>query len=195
MTFATAADLLRPRARGQALAYDAALVLGSGVLLTLSARIAIPLPFSPVPITAQTMTVLLLGAILGSRRGSLCVAAYLLQGALGLPVFAGGTAGLAVLGGPRAGYLLGFVAAAFTTGALAERGWDRRMGSTLAAMLLGNAAIYAFGLPWLAAFVGPRNAIPLGLVPFIPGDLLKVGLAALGLPSGWRALSLRNHRR
>jgi biotin transport system substrate-specific component len=165
------------------------------VLLTLSARIAIPLPFSPVPITAQTMTVLLLGAILGSRRGSLCVAAYLLQGALGLPVFAGGTAGLAVLGGPRAGYLLGFVAAAFTTGALAERGWDRRMGSTLAAMLLGNAAIYAFGLPWLAAFVGPRNAIPLGLVPFIPGDLLKVGLAALGLPSGWRALSLRNHRR
>jgi biotin transport system substrate-specific component len=195
MTFATAADLLRPRARGQALAYDAALVLGSSVLLTLSARIAIPLPFSPVPITAQTMTVLLLGAILGSRRGSLCVAAYLLQGALGLPVFAGGTAGLAVLGGPRAGYLLGFVAAAFTTGALAERGWDRRMGSTLAAMLLGNAAIYAFGLPWLAAFVGPRNAIPLGLVPFIPGDLLKVGLAALGLPSGWRALSLRNHRR
>jgi biotin transport system substrate-specific component len=191
MAFATAADVLRPHAQQHARVYDAALIVGCSLLLSLSANIAIPLPFSPVPITAQTMTVLLLGALLGAKRGGLCVATYLLQGAMGLPVFAGGTAGLAVLGGPRGGYLLGFIAAALTTGALAERGWDRRFGSTLAAMLLGNVVIYGCGLPWLAVFVGPESALPLGLFPFVPGDLLKLALAALALPSGWRLLGTR----
>jgi biotin transport system substrate-specific component len=135
--------------------------------------------------------VVLVGALLGSRRGALCMATYVAQGAIGLPVFAGGTSGLAVLAGPRGGYLLGFIAAAYVTGLLAERGWDRRVGTTLVAMLVGNAAIYALGLPWLAAFVGAKAALPLGLYPFVAGDLLKLALAGLALPSGWKLLGIR----
>ena len=191
MTVATVADVLRPRTSHYARVYDAALVLGGSLLVTLSASIAITLPFSPVPITAQTMTVLLIGALLGSRRGAMCMATYVFQGAMGLPVFAGGMGGLAILAGPRGGYLLGFIAAAFVTGLLAERGWDRRVGTTLAAMLLGNIVIYVLGVPWLAVFVGAERALPLGLYPFVAGDLFKLGLAGLAPPSGWRLLGTR----
>jgi biotin transport system substrate-specific component len=183
----TISDMLRPRAVQRARAYDVVLILCGSLLVTLSAQVAIPLPLSPVPISGQTLAVLLLGALLGSRRGSLSVLAYLGQGAAGLPVFAGGQMGLAHLLGPRGGYLVGFVAAAWVTGRLAERGWDRRLGSTLLAMLLGNLAIYACGLPWLALFAG-RQALAWGLYPFVVGDLLKLALATALLPTGWRLL-------
>jgi biotin transport system substrate-specific component len=103
-------------------------------------------------------------------------------------VFAGGAFGVAALAGPTGGYLVGFVPAAFVTGALAERGWDRRFVTTLAAMALGTACLYACGLPWLARYVGADRAVALGLLPFAIGDGLKIVLAALALPLGWRAV-------
>ena len=186
------ADLLRPTMRRSALLYDAALVLGASLVIALSAQVAIQLPFSPVPITGQTMAVLLVGALLGSRRGALAVLAYIAQGLAGLPVFAGGAAGLARLFGPTGGYLVGFVAAAFLVGWLAERGWDRRFGTTLAAMTLGNLVIYGVGALWLAVFVGGLSrAWSLGVVPFLPGDAIKIVLAAVLLPGGWKLLGMR----
>lgn len=182
------ADVLRPLVKRYALPYDVALVLGGSLFIALSARIAVPLPFSPVPITGQTLAVLLVGALLGSRRGALSVLTYLAQGAAGLPVFAGGTAGIVHLIGPRGGYLTGFVFAAFLIGWLAERGWDRRFGTTLAAMLLGNAVIYVVALPYLATFVGLDRVLALGFYPFIIGDLAKGISAAFFLPAGWRLL-------
>jgi biotin transport system substrate-specific component len=187
MTFRTYADILRPSARQKALAYDAILVIGGSLFIALCAQFT--LHIGPVPITGQTLGVLLTGVLLGSRRGSLSVLAYLAEGVAGLPVFApGGPLGLTRLVGPTGGYLIGFVAAAYVTGLLAERGWDRKAATALAAMLIGNATIYAFGLPWLALFVGIENTLPLGLYPFIVGDLLKTILAAVLLPTGWRLL-------
>ena len=186
------ADLLRPTMRRSALLYDAALVLGASLVIAMSAQVAIQLPFSPVPITGQTMAVLLVGALLGSRRGALAVLAYIAEGLAGLPVFAGGAAGLARLFGPTGGYLVGFVAAAFLVGWLAERGWDRRFGTTLAAMTLGNLVIYSVGAVWLAVFVGGLSgAWSLGVLPFLPGDTLKIVLAAVLLPGGWKLLGTR----
>ncbi|HHS97272.1 MAG TPA: biotin transporter BioY [Chloroflexi bacterium] len=187
----TYADVLRPATRRHALLYDLFLILGSSLLIGLGAQVAIPLPFSPVPVTGQTLAVLLTGAMLGSRRGSLAVLFYLAEGLAGLPVFAGGTAGIGHLLGPTGGYLLGFVAAAFVTGWLAERGWDRKWWTTLLAMLIGNGVLYAFGLSWLSTFVGGRAAFGLGMLPFIPGDLIKAVVAATLLPSGWRVIGGR----
>ncbi len=181
----TAVDVLRPAIRRYSLVFDAACVVAGSLLIALSAQVAIPLPFSPVPITGQTLAVLLVGAVLGSRLGSLCVLMYLAEGALGLPVFAGGALGLARLFGPTGGYLAGLLAAAFVTGWLAERGWDRRPATALLAMLAGTVVIYACGLAWLAHFVGAQRVLALGLLPFVPGDLVKLSAATALLPAGW----------
>jgi len=183
----TYADILYPTARRAAWAYDAALVAGGSLLVALAAQVTIRLPFSPVPVTGQTLAVLLVGALLGSRRGAASMLAYLVEGLIGLPVYAGGASGLAYAMGPTGGYLVGFVAAAFVTGWLAERGWDRRAGTTALAMLAGNVTIYAFGLPWLAIYVG-RQAAALGLLPYIVGDVAKLALATLSLPIGWNLI-------
>jgi biotin transport system substrate-specific component len=129
--------------------------------------------------------VLLVGAALGSRRGALALAAYLAEGAAGMPVFSGGGCCVAWLAGPTAGYLWSYPLAAFTVGALAERGWDRSPGRAGLAMLAGNGVIYVVALPWLASFVGAGQVLEAGLLPFIPGDLLKVALAAAALPAAW----------
>ncbi|MCX2728035.1 biotin transporter BioY [Thermomicrobium sp. 4228-Ro] len=183
------ADLTMPRSwRANAnarLLTSAALVVAGSVLTALAAHVSIPLPFTPVPITGQTFAVLLVGAALGSRRGAASMALYLAEGLAGLPVFAGGKAGLAVLLGPTGGYLIGFIAAAFVTGWLAERGWDRRPLTTALAMVLGNLVIYLFGVSWLAVFVGISKAPLLGMIPFLPGDLLKILLATAALPGAW----------
>ena len=187
MTFRTYADILRPSAKQKALAYDAVLVIGGSLFIAMCAQFT--LHVGPVPITGQTLGVLLTGVLLGSRRGSLSVLAYLLEGIAGLPVFApGGPLGLARLVGPTGGYLIGFVAATYVTGLLAERGWDRKVTTALMAMLISNITIYAFGLPWLAVFVGIENSLPLGFYPFVAGDLLKAILAAALLPTGWKLL-------
>ena len=183
------ADILCPATKHVAWAYDAALIAGGSLLVALAAQVTVRLPFSPVPVTGQTLAVLLVGALLGSRRGAASMLAYLVEGLIGLPVYAGGASGLAYAMGPTGGYLVGFVAAAFVTGWLAERGWDRRAGTTALAMLAGNAAIYAFGLPWLAIYVGQQAAV-LGLVPYVVGDIAKLVLAALSLPVGWKLIGM-----
>jgi biotin transport system substrate-specific component len=186
---ATYADLIRPTERRAALVYDTVLILGGSLLVALVAQISIRLPFSPIPITGQTLAVLLTGALLGSRRGALSLFTYLILGLVGLPVLASGASGLAYVLGPTGGYLVGFIAAAYVTGRLAERGWDRHVVSTSLAMLIGNAAIYGFGLSWLSIFAGAQT-VALGLLPFMLGDVIKLALAATALPLGWKLLKL-----
>ncbi len=182
-----AAAVFRPAARGKAMLYDLALVLGGSLLLGISAQVVIPLPM--VPLTGQTFAVLLLGALLGSRLGACTVLAYLAEGAAGLPVFSEARGGAAMLAGPTGGYLVGFLFAAALVGFLAERGWDRRVLSTVAAMLLGNVVLYGTGLAWLTCLAGMRTALAIGLYPFLLGEVVKVGLAAAILPLGWRMLA------
>lgn len=184
----TVADLWRPSDRMLGVLYDALLIVSGSALTALLAQGAIPLPWTPVPVTGQTLAVLLLGALLGARRAAACMGLYLVEGALGLPVFALGTGGVAHLLGPTGGYLWGFIPAAWLIGWLSEHGWDRRFSTTVAAMLAGNALIYLFGLPWLALFVGWDAVLRAGLLPFVPGDLCKLLLAALVLPNIWRWL-------
>jgi len=186
MTYNTYADILRPAARRQALVYDFLLLVGGSILLFASAQLTIRLPFSPVPITGQTFAVLLIGASLGSVRGGLVVLLYIAEGLSGLPVFAGGLAGPGIIMGPTGGYLIGFVPAVIIVGFLAERGWDRRVLTTLAAMTAGTAAIFLCGLAWLSVFQHPESLLTIGLWPFIPGAILKIVAAALLLPLGWR---------
>ncbi len=189
MTTLTQADIFRPDLRNKAAFYDATLILGATIFIALAARLAIYLPFSPVPISGQTLAVLLVGALLGSKRGSLAILAYLAEGISGLPVFAGGLTGPAVLMGPTGGYLLGFVFAAFIVGWLAEKGWDKKVISTIGAMVIGNLAIYSVGLLWLAQFVGASNVFAAGFVPFLIGDTVKILLAAMLLPFSWKWLA------
>ena len=184
----TMMDAVFPRAT---LARDLLLILSFTAVTALSAQIAFYI--GPVPITGQTFAVLLAGALLGSKRGALSQLTYLGLGAMGAPIFAGWMGGPAVLMGPTGGYLIGFVAAAFVVGLLAERGWDRRTWSMALAMLVGNIVIYVFGLSWLSIWLGhfaPKSSVlATGLYPFIPGDLLKIVLAAVALPSGWALLN------
>lgn len=176
----------RGGAKQSALA-DLALILLGSLVVAASAQISFHLDL--VPITGQTFGVLLVGMALGSRRGALALAAYLAEGAAGLPVFAEGKLGLATLLGPTGGYLLGFVAAAWLVGLLAERGFDRSLFTTLAAMAAGNIVIYAFGLAWLQTFTGGlEGALAAGLYPFLIGDVVKALLAALLLPGAWKLL-------
>jgi biotin transport system substrate-specific component len=165
---------------------DILLVLAGSWLIGITAQVEIPM--WPVPVTGQTFGVLLVAALLGSRRGASAILAYLAQGAIGFPLFAGGSAGFAVLVGPTAGYLAGFVPAAFVVGYLCEQGWDRKVGTAVLAFLLGNIIIYLFGVPWLATFVGWDQVLTLGVIPFIPGDILKVLLTAVAMPVGWKLL-------
>lgn len=165
---------------GRGLAYQIALIFAGSLLVALSAQITIPLPF--VPLTGQTYAVLLVGALLGSRRGGLSMLLYLLEGQVGLPFFASSG------GPPTYGYVFGFVVAGFLVGWLAERGWDRNFKTAVAAMAVGEVAIYLLGLPWLAMFYGWSTAITAGFLPFVAGDLVKLLLAAATLPVGWRLI-------
>jgi biotin transport system substrate-specific component len=169
-----------------------ALVVAFSLLVALSAQVAIPLPFTPIPVTMQTFVVLLAGALLGSRLGALTLAAYVLEGAAGLPFFSAGRGGAAyLLLTPATGYLLSYPVAAFATGWLAERGWDRRYLTATAAMLVGSFVILCGGWLGFLRFAPAAQAFALGVAPFIPGDLLKVALAAAVLPTGWAILGRR----
>jgi len=170
---------------------DAFLVVAFSLVTALTAQVALPLPFTPVPLTGQTFGVLLTGALLGPRLGALSLLLYLIEGAAGLPFFFGGTAGVAHLVGPTGGYLLSYPLAAGLVGGLAARGWDRRPASMLAAMLLGSAVIYALGAGYYAHYVGVTQAVTGGILPFLPGDALKALLAAGLLPAGWKLLGAK----
>lgn len=187
----TIADLARPAERNPACLYDAALVVGGSILIAALAQVAVGFP---VPITGQTFGVLLAAALLGSKRGVLCVLAYLAEGAMGLPVFSQGRGGLAMFFGPTGGYLVGFIAAAYIVGLLAERGWDRRPVTTMLAMILGSAGMYACGLAWLSCLDNllgrpvAGGVLAVGLYPFLVGDIVKIALATILLPSGWKLI-------
>jgi biotin transporter BioY len=173
------------------LARDFTLVLGGSLLIAAAAQLRIALPFTPVPLTGQTFAVLLLGALYGAKRGAATAMSYLMLGIMGLPVFSAAPPGPAALVSPTAGYLAGFVAAAWVTGSLSERGWDRKPITAALAMLIGSAVLFACGLLWLGRFTGWDLVIQTGLLPFIPGDLLKIALATAVLPAGWRFLGRR----
>lgn len=200
-------------ARAPAWARDLALIAGGVILLILGARIAFELPavslgrlYVPdnpyVPVTLQTFGVLFTSAVLGARRGISATAIYLLIGAAGLPVFAFERSGLEtfvafesgrLVLGATGGYLAGFLLASAVVGAMAQRGWDRRLGGSLGAMIVGTLLIYAVGLTWLALALdsGLLEVLPFGLYPFVPGDVLKLLLAAGALPLGWRLAGRR----
>ena len=167
---------------------EVALILGGSLFIALAAQLQFILPFSPVPITGQTFAVLLLGALYGSRRGLATVVTYLALGVMGLPVFAGGAFGVTRLVGPTAGYLVGFLAAAFVVGLLSERGWDRKPWTTAASMIIGNGIIYVAGVLWLSRFVGWQAVLSTGFLPFLAGDALKIALATILLPAGWKLI-------
>jgi biotin transport system substrate-specific component len=186
MHYQTYSDIFRPTLKKNALIFDIVLIFGASVLIALSAQIAIPVPFSPVPITGQTLAVLLTGALLGSRRGAMAVLIYLLEGSIGMPVFASAKFGIVHLLGPTGGYLIGFIPAAVTTGLLAERGWDRNLLLTVLTMTIATVIIFICGLIWLSRFPGVDNVFIMGLYPFIPGALIKVALAAVLLPWAWK---------
>lgn len=175
-----------PGAREAGRGRDILLILLGSFFIAALAQLSIPLPFSPVPITGQTLGVLLAGMVLGSRRGAGSMLAYLAEGALGLPVFAGGNSGIPYMLGPTGGYLVGFVAAAWLVGALAERGFDRSLARTFLAFALGSTVIYFFGLAWLVRFVPWPETLAAGMMPFLIGDAVKALVAALLLPAAWR---------
>ncbi len=180
-----------PRTAGVALLRDVLIIGAAAAFVALAAQIRIPLPFTPVPLTAQTFAVLLAGAALGARRASAAMFLYLLAGGVGLPVFTGFGYGAAHLSGPTGGYLWGFVPAAWLCGFLARRGWDRGLFTNLAAMALGSMVIYLAGVIWLGRFVGYERVFSLGILPFLPGDLLKILVAGVLLPGLWRVVGSR----
>lgn len=219
----TIGDFLVPVAIGERLSARArhiALVATGAILIALTANlqlvlagqtiilpgdIRVTLPTSPVPVTAQTFAILLVGGALGFRRGFLAVALYLAVGLL-LPVYAGRSSGLdTYLGledgrwvlGATGGYLLGFLLAGAVVGRLAELGWDRHVGGAVVAMLIGNLAIYLVGIPWLMGATGfdLGTAIEKGLAPFVFGDLLKLALAGIAFPVAWWIVGRRTGER
>ena len=176
---------------------DLALVAAGAGLIAASAQVSIPLPFTPVPVTGQTFAVLLVGASLGTIRGGSSALLYVLIGIAGAPVYADGTHGWSAITGATGGYLLGFILAATLTGRLAEQRWDRRFSSALGAILTGNLIIFLTGLTWLAIVLGTslEQTLEYGLYPFIPGEILKLYLAATLLPTAWRLLAKADRRR
>jgi biotin transport system substrate-specific component len=172
-----------------------AMICVGAVFIAATANIAIAVPPSPVPITGQTLSVLVVGGALGLRRGMMSVALYLILG-LFLPIYAHQAHGLGTIvsfgaNGPVisavGGYLVAFLFAAALVGWLAEMGWDRHIGGAVGAMILGEIVIYAIGVPWLALslHVSPARAIELGLTPFIIGDAIKLAIAAGIFPMAW----------
>lgn len=167
------------------------LAIAGSLALWVSAKINVP--FYPVPMTMQTFAVLVIGMAFGWRLGTATVLLYLAEGAVGIPVFSGTPErgiGLAYMFGPTGGYLLGFALAAATVGWLAAKGWDRNVYSTLAAMIIGTAIIFALGLAWLGFVIGwEKPVLQLGLYPFLPGAVFKIILATAVLPFAWKLAS------
>jgi len=200
---ATLAGQLKPAARLPEALRFAILAIAGSAFVAVSAQVTVPL--WPVPVTGQTLAVLVIGMAYGARLGAATLALYLAEGVIGIPVFAKLSAGPHVLAGPTGGYIVGFIVAAAFVGWLAERGWSRSFTLTAFAQLLGSGVIFAFGVPWLALFyAGPGAAyvaktgaetafgaaIAAGLLPFLLEDLVKVALAACLMPAAWWLVGL-----
>lgn len=183
-SYSTLADHVWPVNASAGLARFATLALAGTVLLTLSAKAQVP--FYPVPMTLQSLAVLLIGAAFGARLAAATLALYLFEGLVGLPVFAGVTAGPAYMAGPTGGFLIGFLLAAAFAGLCAERGLDRSAPKLLAVMILAHAIIFACGFLWLMALIGSAKAWSAGVEPFALATLLKTLLAAALVPALWK---------
>jgi biotin transport system substrate-specific component len=184
----TIPSVVRERVTRGTAAMEVLLVAGASILIALSAQVAIPVAFSPVPLTLQPLAILLVGAALGSTRAAAAAMLYLMEGISGLPVFAQGHAGPAWLLGPTAGFLYAFPIAAWTAGRFSERGWNGSVVRALGGMLVALGVLYAGGWSWLAAVwgLGPRGAAIEAVAPFLIGDLLKVAVAACLVPAAQR---------
>ena len=190
----TIADFLVPISVGERLnaRLRHILLIATGALfIYLTSKFVIPR--DPVPCTGQTFGVLVVGGALGARRGFAAVALYVLLGLVGLPFFAEGKGGTAVILGASGGYLIGFIVAGAVVGRLAELGWDRHIGGAVAMMLIGSAVIYAIGLPWLAYVLNlsPQDMIAKGLTPFIVWDAAKLAVSAGIFPASWWLIDRR----
>src|SRR6478735_9117909 len=186
------ADLItRPSARAQAFALDAGLVVAGAAIVALLAQVSIPL--WPVPITGQTLGVIVVGASLGAWRGAAALATYMIVGLAGLPVFADLTGSIAAVAKPSFGYVIGFIASAFVAGWFAEREWDRRPALAFLGFAIASLMPFVFGLPYLAFILNVVLGYDLsvvqileaGLFPFVVGGIIKAGLAALIIPGAW----------
>ena len=190
----TIANLVWPESKSTNALRFVILAFAGSLLIAVSSKVQIP--FYPVPMTMQTFVILGLSMTLGWRLAGATLALYLLQGMLGLPVFAGSPEkgiGLAYMMGVTGGYLLGFLAAAVTCGWLGEKGWDRNVFKTAAAMFIGNALIYIPGILWLGLLFGwDKPIIEWGLTPFILGDITKIALATAVLPLAWKFLNKKH---
>jgi biotin transport system substrate-specific component len=206
----TIGDFLVPIQVGERLSSRArhvALVVAGALLIFLTAQVSIHLPNNPVPITGQVFGVLLVGGALGFRRGLLATLLYVAVGLIGYPAFAEHKGGIAVIAavtdgrlvlGATGGYLIGFVLASALVGRLAELGWDRHIGGSLAAMILGDAVIYVIGVPWLMAATGVSSlaaGLAMGLTPFLLWDAVKIALAAGLFPAAWWVVGRRPDER
>jgi len=184
-----APDRSRTRAR---VTYQAVCALGGSLFVAGLAQLSYKLPFTPVPITGQTLGVLLVGAAFGPALGAVTIGLYLLEGAVGLPFFAGGAHGPSVLGAASAsgGYLWGFVLASAIVGWLSRRGWDRSLRSSISAMFIGEVVLYVVGVAWLMAALDLplEKGLEFGLYPFVIGDTIKLLSAAALLPGAWKLL-------
>ena len=180
---------LRSAVFGRASVATNAFLVSAGVLaLALLSQVALPIPGSPIPVTGQTLGVLLIGTSYGATLGITTFLTYLFIGIAGAPIFAGGAHGLSRLTGATGGYLVGMLVASFVVGALAGRKWDQRINKALFTMLLGDVIIFSFGLLWLHASLGKSWSwtIAAGFTPFIIGEVLKVAIAGTSLPLVWR---------
>jgi biotin transport system substrate-specific component len=183
--------LVRPSTRGRAFAVDTALVLAGAAVVALLAQVEIPL--WPVPITGQTLGVILVGASLGAWRGAAALTTYMVLGLAGLPVFAGLTGSLAALAKPSFGFVIGFIFSAFVAGWFAQRAWDRRPALAFVGFAAASVVPFLFGVPYLAYVLNVGLGLDLtvwqileaGVFPFIVGGLIKAGLAALLIPGAW----------
>jgi biotin transport system substrate-specific component len=187
--------LPRPQVRSMRIAREVTLIAGFALLTAALAQVQIPLGFTPVPVTGQTLAVLLAGASLGAWRGASSQLLYWLMGMVGLPFYSNGTGGWSVATGPTMGYLVGFIVAAAVVGRLAEYRHDRHVLTSVAAMTMGSMIIYVCGATWLAINLGiplatgEQNAISLGVTPFLVGDVIKMCLAGLATASTWRFIN------
>ncbi len=196
------ADLIaRPTSRARAFAVDAALVVTGAAFVAVLAQVEIPI--QPVPITGQTLGVIVVGAALGSRRGAAALLTYLLAGLAGLPVFAGFTGSIAAIAKPSFGFVIGFVFAAFVAGWFAERAWDRKPWLAFVGFVAASIVPFVFGVPYMAVILnavlgmdyGFTQILAVGVLPFIVGGLVKAGVAALMIPGAWELVRAADTRK